>query len=100
MKHTTGDPQPRELPHVLKQNHVHNEKESKKQLFYRLADSVVLLVTLIATATFAAAFTVPGGFDGNEGSEQGICCFKCFSLFLFLLCFIWIYQATSLRYHL
>ena len=29
------------------------------------------MVTLIATATFAAAFTVPGGFQSNEGSKQG-----------------------------
>ncbi|PWA78080.1 ankyrin repeat-containing protein [Artemisia annua] len=33
---------------------------------------MLIVVTLIATTSFAAAFTVPGGFDGNEGSKQGM----------------------------
>ncbi|PWA53939.1 ankyrin repeat-containing protein [Artemisia annua] len=38
----------------------------------KFGDSLVVVTTLIATASFAAAFTVPGGFDGNEGSKQGM----------------------------
>ncbi|XP_019183722.1 PREDICTED: ankyrin repeat-containing protein At5g02620-like [Ipomoea nil] len=31
----------------------------------------IIVATLILTVTFAAGFTVPGGYDGNPGSKQG-----------------------------
>ncbi|KAH7842578.1 hypothetical protein Vadar_006877 [Vaccinium darrowii] len=37
--------------------------------------TIVLVATLIATVTFAAAFTMPGGFDTS--SRQFGCCNSC-----------------------
>ncbi|XAR49029.1 hypothetical protein NMG60_11032051 [Bertholletia excelsa] len=34
--------------------------------------SNVIVASLIATVAFAAGFTVPGGYNGNEGPEQGM----------------------------
>ncbi|PWA65761.1 ankyrin repeat-containing protein [Artemisia annua] len=47
-----------------------NEKRTEEE--FQLVDNLLIVATLIATASFAAAFAVPGGFDGNEGSKQGM----------------------------
>lgn len=52
------------------------EKESEARVkeseaHFKIVDNLVLVATLIATASFAAAFTVPGGFDSSNGSKQG-----------------------------
>ncbi|XP_071700657.1 protein ACCELERATED CELL DEATH 6-like [Rutidosis leptorrhynchoides] len=39
--------------------------------YFKIVDNLVLVATLIATATFAGIYSVPGGFDSNEGSNQG-----------------------------
>nr|XP_043616758.1 protein ACCELERATED CELL DEATH 6-like [Erigeron canadensis] len=46
-------------------------KQKKAKAHLKMVDNLVLVVTLIATASFAAAFTVPGGFDSDDGSKQG-----------------------------
>nr|GEW29718.1 ankyrin repeat-containing protein [Tanacetum cinerariifolium] len=46
--------------------------EKKVEGNFKLVENMLIVVTLIATTSFAAAFTVPGGFDGNEGSKQGM----------------------------
>ncbi|KAK6914038.1 PGG domain, partial [Dillenia turbinata] len=38
---------------------------------HRATGSHLIVATLIATVTFAAGFTLPGGYNGNEGPEQG-----------------------------
>ncbi|GKA92642.1 ankyrin repeat-containing protein [Tanacetum coccineum] len=47
-----------------------DEKRTEEE--FQLMENLLIVAALIATATFAAAFTVPGGFDGNEGSKQGM----------------------------
>ncbi|KAG5561075.1 hypothetical protein RHGRI_004179 [Rhododendron griersonianum] len=37
-----------------------------------LFQTLVVVAALIATITFAAAFTIPGGYDGNQGRDQGM----------------------------
>lgn len=37
----------------------------------KLADTNLIVATLIATMSFAAGFTLPGGYDGNDGPNQG-----------------------------
>ncbi|KAM7485246.1 hypothetical protein LguiA_001255 [Lonicera macranthoides] len=37
----------------------------------KVADTNLIVATLIATVSFAAGFTLPGGYDGNAGPNQG-----------------------------
>ncbi|KAF7144578.1 hypothetical protein RHSIM_Rhsim04G0192800 [Rhododendron simsii] len=37
-----------------------------------LFQTIIIVAALIATITFAAAFTIPGGYDGNKGRDQGM----------------------------
>nr|XP_043613055.1 ankyrin repeat-containing protein ITN1-like [Erigeron canadensis] len=58
----------------INMNDFEEESESRKRKTKReftFVDNLVFVVTLIATASFAAAFTVPGGFDGDNGSKKG-----------------------------
>ncbi|XP_058212035.1 ankyrin repeat-containing protein At5g02620-like [Rhododendron vialii] len=50
------------------------EKENKEafELSVKLFQTIVIVAALIATITFAAAFTIPGGYDGNQGRDQGM----------------------------
>ncbi|KAG5554515.1 hypothetical protein RHGRI_012158 [Rhododendron griersonianum] len=34
--------------------------------------TLMVVATLIATITFAAAYAIPGGYDGNQGRDQGM----------------------------
>lgn len=61
-----------EVSHVLKRNDSKKESEIRGQVMTKFGDSLVVLTALIATSSFAAAFAVPGGFDGNEGFKQGM----------------------------
>ena len=36
------------------------------------AETNLIVAALIATVTFAAGFTLPGGYDSNEGPNQGM----------------------------
>ncbi|KAG5554512.1 hypothetical protein RHGRI_012156 [Rhododendron griersonianum] len=50
-------------------------KEKKRDAFeysLKLFQTIVIVGALIATITFAAAFTIPGGYDGNQGRDQGM----------------------------
>ena len=38
---------------------------------FMIVENTLIVATLIATATFAAAFTVPDSFDTNESSKKG-----------------------------
>ncbi|KAI8567208.1 hypothetical protein RHMOL_Rhmol02G0102900 [Rhododendron molle] len=46
----------------------HDAIEHSRNLF----QTFVIVAALIATITFAAAFTIPGGYDGNQGRDQGM----------------------------
>lgn len=36
------------------------------------SQTLMVVATLIATITFAAAYAIPGGYDGNQGRDQGM----------------------------
>uniref|UniRef100_A0A6N2MRK0 PGG domain-containing protein n=1 Tax=Salix viminalis TaxID=40686 RepID=A0A6N2MRK0_SALVM len=40
--------------------------------YKRMGNTLLLVATLIATVTFAAAFTMPGGFNNARGPMQGV----------------------------
>ncbi|XP_058212034.1 ankyrin repeat-containing protein At5g02620-like [Rhododendron vialii] len=48
------------------------EKHDAFELSVNLFQTLVIVAALIATITFAAAFTIPGGYDGNQGRDQGM----------------------------
>ncbi|KAL3506036.1 hypothetical protein ACH5RR_031418 [Cinchona calisaya] len=56
---------------------VSEEKPSDKDLeviqeMRKEADTSLIVATLIATVTFAAGFTLPGGYDSNSGPNKGL----------------------------
>lgn len=38
----------------------------------KMGESHIIVAALIATITFAAAYAIPGGYDGNQGRDQGM----------------------------
>ncbi|KAF7149855.1 hypothetical protein RHSIM_Rhsim02G0092900 [Rhododendron simsii] len=51
-----------------------DDKENRDAIDHsrNLFQTFVIVAALIATITFAAAFTIPGGYDGNQGRDQGM----------------------------
>ncbi|XAR57344.1 hypothetical protein NMG60_11025456 [Bertholletia excelsa] len=63
----------RKLSRRIKEEKAKQEaKVSKFEKIEKMHETLLLVVALIATVTFAAGFTLPGGFDGNEGPNQGL----------------------------
>ena len=48
------------------------EAIARIQTYKRMGNTLLLVATLIATVTFAAAFTMPGGFNNDPGPKQGV----------------------------
>ncbi|KAG5554685.1 hypothetical protein RHGRI_012295 [Rhododendron griersonianum] len=46
-----------------------NSRSNRRQ---QALGSILIVASLIATITFAAAFAIPGGYDGNQGRDQGM----------------------------
>ncbi|XAR56647.1 hypothetical protein NMG60_11037209 [Bertholletia excelsa] len=46
--------------------------ESKMQTYKQMGQTLLVVATLIATVTFAAAFTIPGGYSNDVGPNQGL----------------------------
>ncbi|XAR49031.1 hypothetical protein NMG60_11032053 [Bertholletia excelsa] len=49
-----------------------NERKELMEKYNSMHTSHVIVASLIATVAFAAGFTIPGGYNGNEGPEQGM----------------------------
>ncbi|KAL7186463.1 hypothetical protein ACSBR2_028249 [Camellia fascicularis] len=43
----------------------------KMETYKQMGHTLLMVATLITTVTFAAAFTIPGGFNNNVGPDQG-----------------------------
>ncbi|XP_034912680.2 uncharacterized protein [Populus alba] len=48
------------------------EAVARIQTYKRMGNTLLMVATLIATVTFAAAFTLPGGFNNDLGPKQGV----------------------------
>ncbi|KAJ6724325.1 PROTEIN PHOSPHATASE 1 REGULATORY SUBUNIT [Salix viminalis] len=48
------------------------EAIARIQTYKQMGNTLLLVATLIATVTFAAAFTMPGGFNNDRGPMQGV----------------------------
>nr|XP_043618924.1 protein ACCELERATED CELL DEATH 6-like [Erigeron canadensis] len=55
----------------LYEKNLEGKQKKPEAQHIKMVDNLVLVVTLIATASFAAAFTMPGGFNSNNGSKLG-----------------------------
>ncbi|CAL5337531.1 unnamed protein product [Camellia sinensis] len=47
-------------------------KRLKRRDIRKVMKTQLIVAALIATVTFAAGFTMPGGYDGNQGPNQGM----------------------------
>ncbi|XAR57338.1 hypothetical protein NMG60_11025440 [Bertholletia excelsa] len=43
-----------------------------KETMKKMGETHLIVATLVTTIAFTAAFTIPGGYDGNPGSNQGL----------------------------
>ncbi|KAM5546973.1 hypothetical protein ABKV19_001478 [Rosa sericea] len=50
---------------------VHVDRLDKESRYKEIKESHLVVSTLIATVTFAAGFTMPGGYHSEEGPDQG-----------------------------
>ncbi|KAF3456881.1 hypothetical protein FNV43_RR01535 [Rhamnella rubrinervis] len=50
---------------------VDNDDKDVASIIDRVSETHVVVATLIATVSFAAGFTLPGGYNGNEGPNTG-----------------------------
>ncbi|KAL6636951.1 hypothetical protein ACP70R_024523 [Stipagrostis hirtigluma subsp. patula] len=87
---------------------VRDRRTSSQKYFERSVETYILVATLIATVTFAATFTMPGGYDQKDGSPTAgtaihghKTAFKIFvisntvamcSSIVVVFCFIWAWQ--------
>lgn len=85
----------RSVDELFEENHLDLRRQAENAAKYLSSNGVVLTI-LIGTITFAALFTLPGGFDQNtsrpmppqnrcarDGALHGLHCASCFFLFLF-----------------
>ncbi|KAG5554523.1 hypothetical protein RHGRI_012166 [Rhododendron griersonianum] len=49
-----------------------NRKKERDEEMSKMANTHMIVATLISTISFAAGFTIPGGYDGNQGPNQGM----------------------------
>ncbi|XP_019151531.1 PREDICTED: ankyrin repeat-containing protein At5g02620-like [Ipomoea nil] len=49
-----------------------DKEQMRKEHLKKLCETHLIVAALIATVTFTAGFTVPGGFNGNSGPEEGL----------------------------
>ncbi|XP_059650922.1 ankyrin repeat-containing protein At5g02620-like [Cornus florida] len=64
---------PSQVPEVGYRNKFKgNESARLNKLTAKISDYNLIIATLVATVTFAAGFTIPGGYDGNDGPNQGM----------------------------
>ncbi|XP_062084448.1 protein ACCELERATED CELL DEATH 6-like [Humulus lupulus] len=48
------------------------EKAIKSDRLKKISDTHLLVAALIATVTFTAAFTIPGGYESNDRTDKGL----------------------------
>ncbi|XP_059653379.1 uncharacterized protein LOC132300347 isoform X2 [Cornus florida] len=57
---------------VPKKEEAQKRENKKKKEFTKLGDTALIVAGLIATVTFTAGFTVPGGFESDDGVNKGM----------------------------
>ncbi|KAI8561159.1 hypothetical protein RHMOL_Rhmol04G0315900 [Rhododendron molle] len=49
-----------------------NRKKERAEEMSKMAKTHIIVATLISTISFAAGFTIPGGYDVNQGPNEGM----------------------------
>ncbi|KAG6499711.1 protein ACCELERATED CELL DEATH 6-like [Zingiber officinale] len=61
---------PQRVDHL--RNHLQRKQDDEINRYRALANNLAVIAVLIATVTFAAAFTLPGGYNSNAGPDEGM----------------------------
>ncbi|XP_042406391.1 protein ACCELERATED CELL DEATH 6-like [Zingiber officinale] len=61
---------PQRVDHL--RNHLQRKQDDEINRYRALANNLAVIAVLIATVTFAAAFTLPGGYKNDSGSDEGM----------------------------
>ncbi|XP_074587719.1 protein ACCELERATED CELL DEATH 6-like [Curcuma longa] len=61
---------PQRVDHI--RNHLQRKQNEEINRYRALANNLAVIAVLIATVTFAAAFTLPGGYNSNAGPDEGM----------------------------
>ncbi|KAG6499704.1 hypothetical protein ZIOFF_039495 [Zingiber officinale] len=59
---------PQRVDHI--RNHMRSSQDEEINRFRALANNLAIVAVLIASVTFAAAFTLPGGYNSNAGPDE------------------------------
>ncbi|KAI8004744.1 Protein ACCELERATED CELL DEATH 6 [Camellia lanceoleosa] len=54
------------------QKNLKERGKAKLEAIMKMSETHLIVATLIATISFAAGFTMPGGYNNNKGSKQGM----------------------------
>ena len=63
---------PRSKPKLAGDGDANGEGKSESDCWKRVSETNMLVATLIATVSFTAAFTVPGGYNQNGSVHEGL----------------------------
>ncbi|KAG6499705.1 ankyrin repeat-containing protein At2g01680-like [Zingiber officinale] len=61
---------PQRVDHI--RNHMRKSQDEEIDRYRALTNNLAIVAVLIATVTFAAAFTLPGGYRNDSGSDEGM----------------------------
>ncbi|KAG6499707.1 hypothetical protein ZIOFF_039498 [Zingiber officinale] len=61
---------PQRVDHI--RNHMRRSQDEEIDRYRALTNNLAIVAVLIATVTFAAAFTLPGGYRNDSGSDEGM----------------------------
>ena len=93
---------PRSKPKLAGDGNANGEGKSESDCWKRVSETNMLVATLIATVTFTAAFTVPGGYNQNESVHEGLAVLRktsAFRVFLIANTLAFALSTTSVFLH-
>lgn len=93
---------PRSKPKLAGDGDANGEGKSESDCWKRVSETNMLVATLIATVSFTAAFTVPGGYNQNGSVHEGLAVLRktsAFHVFLIANTLAFALSTTSVFLH-